>query len=176
MRNIQFAFLVLIFLFSACARNGKVVPESEPEAQPEAQTESQGVYQNKSVSATPVIKEGEVNVITEEQFVKWVTDVNNDKGFQYRWNVPAIVDCYADWCRPCHAINPIMVELAEKYKGKVIIYKLNVEKAANVSEAFGISSIPTLLFFKPNAQPVKLVGAQSIEAYEQAIRQLLLDE
>lgn len=133
-------------------------------------------HQTEEVTAAALeIKHGEVNVITEDQFVAWITEVENEKGFQYRQEMPAIVDCYADWCRPCHAINPIMVELAKKYNGKIIIYKLNVDKAPRVTKAFNIASIPALLFFKPNTQPVKIVGAHPQEDYEQAINDLLLN-
>ena len=129
-----------------------------------------------TAAANVDIKPGEVNVISEDQFIALVTDVENDKGFQYRGSVPAVVDCYADWCRPCHAINPIMVELAQEYEGRVIFYKLNVDRAARVSSALNITSIPSLFFFKPNSQPAKIVGAHPKEDYIKAINELLLNE
>ena len=169
-RSLQIALIAAaITVMSACHNHSENVQTDE-------QLQETAAQDNTMTSSTPKIKTGEVNVINEDKFIAWITDVENDKGFQYKGDMPAIVDCYADWCRPCHAINPIMVELAKKYEGKIIIYKLNVDKAARVSKAFEITSIPSLLFFKPNAQPVKLVGAQAQENYERAINELLLNE
>lgn len=158
------------FIISSCAQ------KKEDSASPETiteQIESKGIITNEQENYIPDTS-GKLQPITEEEFIKDITDINNPKGFQYKGSIPCIVDFYADWCRPCHALNPILVELGEKYKGQIIIYKLNVDRAAIVSKAFGVRSIPTLIFFKPQSMPAKMEGAPSKEELEKAISDLLL--
>ena len=70
-------------------------------------------------------------------------------------------------------LKPATERLAEKYKGKIIIYKVNVDKAQDICQALGISSIPTLFFFKQNAQPGKMVGAPSEAELEKVIQDFI---
>ncbi len=117
---------------------------------------------------------GKLQFISEEQFYQKVTETDNEKGIQFKGKTPVIVDFYADWCRPCHALNPVLEDLAAKYKGKLIIYKVNVDKSKNLATFFQIQSIPTLIFFKKNSQPSKIVGAPSKSDLEKAINDVLL--
>lgn len=116
---------------------------------------------------------GNVQVLTEEEFAKKITEFDSEKGFQYKGKTPCIVDFYADWCRPCVALNPILIELAEKYKGELIIYKVNVDRAQRIAAAFQITSIPTLMFFKPDTQPGMMVGAPTKEQLDETIQDFL---
>ena len=70
-----------------------------------------------------------------------------------------LVDFYADWCGPCKQVGPILEELAEEYDGKVYIYKINTDIEQELAGAFGIQSIPTLLFVPMNEQPQMAQGA-----------------
>ncbi len=170
--NLFFSFLLLFFSCSQKKENkidSPVVSETEVTSQEETSnplqsepSETENATIQKEVIDAPI-------VLSESDFSKYVTDYNNPKGFQYKGSIPCIVDFYADWCRPCHALNPILVEVAKKYKGKIIIYKVNVDKSPIVSGAFGIRSIPTLVFFKSNEQPAKVEGAPTQEQLENII-------
>jgi len=72
---------------------------------------------------------------------------------------PLIVDFWAEWCGPCRMIAPIIEELAETYKGKVNIGKLDVDENNEISTRFGIRNIPTILFFKQGQLVDTQVGA-----------------
>ena len=72
--------------------------------------------------------------------------------------LPALVDFWAAWCRPCLMVAPILDELAEEYSGRVKFTRMDVDQNPKTAARYGIMSIPTLLIFK-NGQPVSnIVG------------------
>lgn len=72
----------------------------------------------------------------------------------------SVVDFWAEWCGPCRAIGPMIEELAREYEGKVNVGKVNVDHNPEVSQTYGITSIPAILFLKGGEVVDKLVGAQ----------------
>ena len=74
--------------------------------------------------------------------------------------LPLVLDFWATWCGPCRMVSPILSELAEKYDGKIVVGKCDVEENEELAAEFGIRNIPTILFFKGGAQVDKMVGAQ----------------
>ena len=80
--------------------------------------------QNKKVTAT----NSEVIQMDKAMFLKEVFNYEKSKDWKYQGNKPAIIDLYADWCGPCRQVAPIMKELAKEYAGKIVIYKVNVDK------------------------------------------------
>ncbi len=169
-------FLGISLFVSACGQNKSsqeaVLTENNTKNQ---QSEYLYVSPTQAEDA-PVIEEdlsGKVIALTSAEFIEKITEIHNDKGLSYKGKTPCLVDFYADWCRPCIMIKPAIERLAEKYKGKFIIYKINVDKAQDVSQALGIKNIPTLIFFKPNEQPRAMVGAPSEEELDQTIEEFL---
>ena len=73
--------------------------------------------------------------------------------------VPAIIDFYADWCGPCKMVAPILEELSDEYKDKLIIYKVDTGQETELSSIFGIRSIPSILFIPVEGQPMMQAGA-----------------
>ena len=87
-------------------------------------------------------------------------------------DTPVLVDFWAVWCTPCKIVSPIVEELAEEYKGKIKVGKLNVDENETASK-YGVMSIPTLMIFK-NGQPVKsMIGAQSKDNFKKGIDEVL---
>ena len=163
-----------VLILAACGQKKNADQQSQDVT--ETKTENNYDYLNPSQEDQTVKAEdlsGKVITLTSSEFLERITDIDQAKGLRYRGQTPCIVDFYADWCRPCMQLKPITEKLAAKYKGQLIIYKVNVDKAQDICQALEISSIPTLFFFKPNAQPGKMVGAPSEAELEKTIEDFI---
>ena len=96
--------------------------------------------------------------------------------WKYLGDKPAVIDFYADWCGPCKAIAPILEELAAEYDGEIYIYKIDTEKEQELAAAFGIRSIPTLLFVPMSGDPQMAQGALPKGTLKEAIDTVLLNK
>jgi thioredoxin len=120
------------------------------------------------------VTEGTVVYLTGEMFRKVVWDYQKDpKTFLYIGKLPCIVDFYADWCRPCKMLGPVMEDLAKEYKGKIIIYKVNTDSERELSTLFNIRSIPAILMVPKTGKPSMTVGLYPKENYVQSIHDVL---
>lgn len=88
-----------------------------------------------------------------------LTDINFDNEV-IKSSQPVMVDVWAPWCRPCLMVGPVVEDLAGEYSGKVKVGKLNVDDNPNVASNYGISAIPTILFFKNGKMTNQLVGVR----------------
>lgn len=113
--------------------------------------------------------------LTAEKFKEKFFDYTQTQEWDYKGENPAIIDFYADWCGPCKMVAPIFEELSDEYAGKVDIYKCDTEAEQELSAAFGIRSIPSILFVPKNKQPMMQAGALPKEALEEVINKELLE-
>jgi len=113
--------------------------------------------------------------ITKNDFLKKIMDYEaNPTEWKYLGDKPCIVDFYASWCGPCKTIAPILEELAAEYGDKIYIYKVDTEEEEELAAAFGIRSIPSLLFIPMNGKPQMAQGAMPKSAFKDAINEVLL--
>ncbi|NLB34461.1 MAG: thioredoxin [Elusimicrobia bacterium] len=105
-----------------------------------------------------------------------MTDKVSDAEFKEKVidsELPVMVDFWADWCMPCRMIAPIIDDISEEYKGKLDVYKMNIDESASTAAEYGIMSIPTLFFFKDGEVVDKIVGAASKETIVAKIASIL---
>lgn len=121
-------------------------------------------------------------IISDMPTIKLTTQDFKDKIFNYEteqeWkskdSLPIIIDFYADWCGPCKMVAPILEELSEEYKDKLIIYKVDTDKEIELASVFGIQSIPTFLFIPVEGDPMIQPGAFPKHVFKEVIEERLL--
>ena len=82
---------------------------------------------------------------------------------------PVLVDFYADWCGPCHAMNPIIKEVAAEAGDRARVIKIDVDKNPGASSQYGVRSIPTFMIFKKGEAVWQHIGGTSKHAIQQAL-------
>lgn len=111
--------------------------------------------------------------LTKQTFLEKVFDYENNKDWKYEGDKPAIIDFWAEWCGPCRMVAPVLEDLAKEYEGKVNIYKVNTEEEQELAAAFGIQSIPSLLFIPVDDKPQMAMGALPKESFVKIIDEVL---
>jgi thioredoxin 1 len=101
-----------------------------------------------------------------------LTDVNFDKEV-LQSPVPVVVDFWAEWCGPCKMIAPVLDELADEYAGRAKIGKVNVDEQQALAARYGITAIPTLIFFKGGEVVQQVRGARSKRELKDALDRAL---
>lgn len=113
--------------------------------------------------------------LTKADFLTKVANFETSpQEWKYLGDKPALIDFYASWCGPCKAVAPILEELAAEYGDSIVIYKVNTENEQELAAAFGIRSIPSLLFVPMSGQPQMAQGAMSKADFKKAIDEVLL--
>lgn len=114
-----------------------------------------------------------VQHLNKADFLDKVFNYETNKEWKFSGSRPVLVDFYADWCGPCKMVAPVLEKLAAEYDGKLDIYKINTEEEQELSAAFGIQSIPSLLFIPMEGQPQMVAGALPKPQLEKIIADVL---
>jgi thioredoxin 1 len=122
-------------------------------------------------------KQGKSNMekLTKQAFLEKVFNYEQNKEWKYEGELPCLIDFYADWCGPCKMVHPILEELSKEYDGKIKIYQIDTEAEQELAAAFGIRSIPSLLFCPADGQPQMAQGALPKATLKKAIEEILLE-
>lgn len=156
MKKIIFAGILLALTCTACAGNNQ-------------ENKSKDIKSSKEVK-----KMGTIH-LTKAEFLSKVANYEaNPTEWKYLGDKPCIIDFYAAWCGPCKTIAPILEDLAKEYEGQIYIYKVDTEAEQELAAAFGIRSIPTLLFCPMGEAPQMAQGAMPKDAFKKAINEVLL--
>lgn len=160
MKNIKtILFLLAVVIAVSCSNS----TETNAQGEKSVKTETNQIIDGKTIH------------MNKEMFIERVMDFETNKEeWIYLGDKPAIIDFYADWCKPCKLIAPIMEELAEEYKGQIYIYKVDTQVEQELASIFGIRSIPAVLFIPMKGQPQMSTGALPKETFKSAIDDFLL--
>ena len=115
-----------------------------------------------------------INLTKAEFLTKVANYEQSPDKWVYLGDKPCLIDFYADWCGPCKMVAPILEELAAEYEGEIYIYKIDTEAEQELAAAFGIRSIPSILFCPMGEEPQMAQGALPKDGFRQAIKEVLL--
>ena len=126
----------------------------------------------------PTQKQQEIKTVSIEHlsaagFKQKVFDYEANKTWKFAGEKPCIIDFYADWCGPCRLLSPTVEKIANEYKGKIDVYKVNVDEQPELANAFGISGIPAILFCPKSDKPQMSTGVISKADFDKAIKDVL---
>jgi thioredoxin 1 len=82
---------------------------------------------------------------------------------------PVIVDFWAEWCGPCHAVAPVLDKIVDERGGDLKLVKVNIDEQPSLAARFGVQSIPTMILFKEGEPAAAAIGAQPKPALERAL-------
>lgn len=127
----------------------------------------------KKVDDNKQLDQAQVEHLTKATFKQKVFDYEANKQWKYIGNLPCIIDFYADWCGPCKKLAPTVEQIANDYKGKIYVYKVNVDEQQELASAFGIQGIPAVLFVPQADMPQMSTGYISKDDFVKAIKDVL---
>ena len=134
-------------------------------------------HQQQAKSNKKISTMNNVKHLSKSEFLAKVANYEqNPQEWKYLGDKPAIIDFYASWCGPCRMLAPVLEELANEYADQIHIYKVDTEAERELAAAFGIRSIPTLLFVPMHGQPQMAQGALPKPALVEAIQKVLLNK
>lgn len=151
MKKLAFIVLSLVFITSYGCDNNTSEKEEKEDLNDLAKTEAVGESKETKKHA------GTVH-LTKQDFLEKVMNYEVNQEWVFEGDKPCIIDFYADWCRPCKIVAPILEELAVEYAGQIDIYKVDTEKEKELAYVFGIQSIPAFLFVPQDGRPQMSAG------------------
>lgn len=89
-----------------------------------------------------------------------------------RSTLPVLVDFWAEWCSPCKVAGPVLEEISEEYKDKLIVAKVNVDENSQSVSRLAVLSIPTVILFNKGGEVERQVGFSGKQAYEELIKKI----
>lgn len=167
MKKIILMALLLSPLFmQACQSDTKNETDKSADKQQEAVVQSEKPEKENNKDQKAAIH------INEQQFKNLIMDFEKNQTWKFAGDKPCIVDFYADWCAPCRITSPILEELAKEYKGKIHVYKVDIDEEKKLASVFGIRSIPSFLYCPVEGKPSMSSGiGKSKEATKQMFKQ-----
>lgn len=127
------------------------------------------------VTFVSLLASAQIIHLTKEEFLQKVSNYEKDPTtWNYLGDKPCIIDFYATWCGPCKRLAPILEEISKEYKGKIYVYKIDIDKEKELAQTWGIRSVPTLFFCPMESEPQMAKGLLPKKTIIEAIETILL--
>jgi thioredoxin 1 len=99
------------------------------------------------------------------------TEVTNDtwESEVVSSDTPVLVDFWAEWCGPCHAVAPVLDKIVEERQGELKLVKVNIDEQPELAGTFGVASIPTMILFRGGEPAAAAIGAQPKGSLERSL-------
>lgn len=117
---------------------------------------------------------GNVIHLTDVTFKEKVFNYDLNQQWKYEGDLPAVVDFYADWCKPCLEMSPVLDEIAREYQGKIVIYKVDIASERQLAEKMHVKRLPLLVFIPLDGSPKLVTKALPKELLVKTVEELLL--
>lgn len=108
--------------------------------------------------------------LSTASFKQKVWNFDKEKKFKRIGNTPIILDFHATWCGPCKMLAPHLQRIQNKYKGKLIVYKIDVDKEPELASMFGIEYMPTIIFIDSHNSYKKEIGYKDYDEFESIVK------
>jgi len=125
------------------------------------------------VSATAMAqtaKNVEIVELNAKTFKEKVWNFDKDKTFKRIGNLPIILDFHATWCGPCKMLAPHLQAIQNKYKGKLVIYKIDVDKDPELAQRFNVQAMPTIVFMEAKEKYKSELGYRDYDEFEKLVK------
>ena len=119
-------------------------------------------------------KNVEITDLSLQDFKQKVWNFDKDKSFNRLGSLPIILDFHATWCGPCKLLAPHLQALQNKYKGKLIVYKIDVDKEPLLAQQFNVNAMPTIVFIGNKTSFKKELGYHEYDELEKLATKYLL--
>lgn len=108
-----------------------------------------------------------IEELTTATFKQKVWNYEKSKEFSRISKLPVILDFHATWCRPCKMLAPHLQDIQNRYKGKLIVYKIDVDKEPELARLFKIQAMPTIVFVNSKTEYKSEVGYRDLAEFEE---------
>lgn len=108
--------------------------------------------------------------LTSASFKQKVWNFDKNKSFTRIGNTPIILDFHATWCRPCKMLAPHLQAIQNKYKGKLIVYKIDVDQEPELARLFKIEAMPTIIFINSKTGYKSELGYKDYDEFESIVK------
>ena len=107
--------------------------------------------------------------LTAQSFKQKVWNYDKDKTFKRVGNIPIILDFHATWCRPCKMLAPHLQAIQNKYKGKLVVYKIDTDQEPQLAQRFNVQAMPTIVFIPGKTEYKSELGYKDYEEFEKLV-------